>query len=445
MRSADRMRLVAMVNAPTSQYAEAWRHPLARTDWLDVGFYTDLAQTLERGCFDMMFLPDALAVPEDHAGDYATTLRTAGKGAIYLDPVVIASAVAATTSHLGVGATISTTFAHPYLIARTMLSLDHLSGGRAAWNIVTSTSDAEARNLGLPVIPAKDARYDHADEVVQTVLDLWHSWSPDALRLDRDARIFADPGLVRRIPERGTGAARSRGPLTLPPGPRGGPVLMQAGASERGRAFAARWAEVVFVVADSAEAMRDLRTDLRERAAAHGRVPDRLLVLPAVQPVVGPTDAAARQRLAEMEGLLDPAETLTVLARLLHADPATLDPEAKAADLVQAHQGATGSDGFEAMLLRACREGALTVRQLATRQAMCQLKPQPVGSPATIADYLTDLVDCGAADGFVVMSALTPASLQDFVDGVVPQLQRRGRLRRSHREPGLRDLVRGTS
>lgn len=320
------MRLVAMVNAPTSQYAEAWRHPLARTDWLDVGFYTDLAQTLERGCFDMMFLPDALAVPEDHAGDYATTLRTAGKGAIYLDPVVIASAVAATTSHLGVGATISTTFAHPYLIARTMLSLDHLSGGRAAWNIVTSTSDAEARNLGLPVIPAKDARYDHADEVVQTVLDLWHSWSPDALRLDRDARIFADPGLVRRIPERGTGAARSRGPLTLPPGPRGGPVLMQAGASERGRAFAARWAEVVFVVADSAEAMRDLRTDLRERAAAHGRVPDRLLVLPAVQPVVGPTDAAARQRLAEMEGLLDPAETLTVLARLLHADPATLDP-----------------------------------------------------------------------------------------------------------------------
>lgn len=146
--SADTMHLVAMVNPPTSQYAENWRHPLSRQDWLSTGFYMDLARTLERGCFDMLFLPDALAVPEDHSGSYETTLRTGGKGSIYLDPVVTLAAAAAATTHLGLGATVSTTFNPAYMIARRLLTLDHLSGGRAAWNIVTSTTDAEARNLG---------------------------------------------------------------------------------------------------------------------------------------------------------------------------------------------------------------------------------------------------------------------------------------------------------
>lgn len=439
MRSAaDQMSLVAMVQAPTSQYAENWRHPLARTDWLDARFYTDLARTLERGCFDMMFLPDALAVPEDHAGDYATTVRTGGKGAIYLDPVVVASVAAAATTHLGLGATMSTTFVPPYAIARTMLSLDHLSGGRMAWNIVTSTTDAEARNLGLPAMPPKGERYDHADRVVQAVLDLWETWAPDALVLDADARLFADPSRIHRVPVRGDGPALSRGPITLPRSPQGRPVLMQAGASERGRAFAARWAEVVFVVADGPEAMWEVRTDLRRRAAALGRDPDALGVLPAVQPVVGATDAGARDRLAELESFLDEAEILTILARLLHADPAGLDPDGSAVALVEAHRGATGSDGFEEMLLRASRAEDLTVRELAARQAMSQLKPQPTGSPATVADYLCELFESGAADGFVVMSALYPSSLEEFVDAVVPELQRRGRFRRAYEDRTLR-------
>jgi len=434
------MHLVAMVHPPTSQYAENWRHPLARTDWLAARFYADLARTLERGCFDMMFMPDALAVPEDHDGGYATTVRTGGKGTVYLDPVVTASVAASVTTHLGLGATMSTTFVPPYLIARTMLTLDHLSGGRMAWNIVTSTTDAEARNLGLPAIPAKDERYDLADRVVQTVLDLWETWTPDALRLEGSARVFADPSRIARVPER-DGSPLSRGPITLPRSPQGRPVLMQAGASERGKAFAARWAEVVFVAADSAETMRSMRTELRGRAASLGRDPDTIVVLPAVQPIVGATDDGARYRLAELESFLDEDEILTMLARLLHADPSQLDPAGDATALIEAHRGSTGSAGFEEMLLRVCRTEGLTTQELAARQAMSQLKPQPAGSPATIADYLCELFESGAADGFVVMSALYPSSLEDFVDGVVPELQRRGRFRRAYDQSTLRGLL----
>lgn len=436
--SAETMNLVAMVTAPTSQYAENWRHPLARTDWLTARFYTDLARTLERGCFDMMFMADALAVPEDAAGSYVTTVRTGGKGTIYLDPAVVVSVAAAATTHLGLGATMSTTFLQPYQIARTMLSLDHLSGGRIAWNVVTSTTDAEARNMGLSAMPSKTERYDHADRVVRTVLDLWQTWAPEALVLDADNRVFADPRRIGRIPNRGDGPALSRGPVTLPRSPQGQPVLMQAGASERGKAFAAQWAEIVFVVADGPDAMRSLRTELRGRSVAAGRHPDSLRVLPAVQPILAATDAGARHRLAELESFLDEKESLTFLARLLHTDPDRCDPDGAGAALVESHRGATGSDGFEEMLLRACRAQSLTVRQLAAKQAMSQLHPQPTGSPATVADYLCELFDTEAADGFVIMPALYPSSLEEFVTGVIPELQRRGRFRRSYDQKTLR-------
>ncbi|WP_291055828.1 LLM class flavin-dependent oxidoreductase [Herbiconiux sp.] len=204
-----RAHLVALVNPPTSQYAANWSNPLSRSDWLRGTFYGDLGRLLERGCFDMVFLADALAVPEDADGEIATTLRTGGKGAIYLDPIVGLSHIAAVTTHLGLGATVSTTFQPPFSIARSLLSLDQLSGGRAAWNIVTSTTDAEARNYGLPSIPGRDERYDRADEVVQSVIDLWEGWDPHALRRDAASGIFADPAAVHRAP-RGTAAHRCR-------------------------------------------------------------------------------------------------------------------------------------------------------------------------------------------------------------------------------------------
>lgn len=429
------LHLVAMVNPPTSQYAENWRDPLGRADWLSGLFVTDLARTLERGRFDMVFFADALAVPEDRDGEYATTLRTAGKGSIYVDPIPLISFAAAATTHLGLGATVSTSFVPAYTIARQLLSVDHLSGGRVAWNIVTSTTDAEARNLGRDGIDAPDERYDRADEVVQTVLDLWHSWEPDALVLDREARLFADPDRVHRV-----GGGLSRGPLTLPRSPQSHPVLMQAGSSPRGRAFAARWAELVFAIGDSEEGMRALRQELRDRARIdHGRDPDSIKVLQGLQPVVGWTDADAQEKVQSLRSRIDPHEALAKLARLLHAGE--LDPADRATDVLAAHRGATGSAGFEDMLANVSRERGYTVADLAIEQSLNQLHPQLVGSPATIADGLEHLFRSEAADGFIVMPALYLSSFEDFVNGVVPELQRRGVFRTHYTAPTLREQL----
>ena len=430
------MHLVAMVNPPTSQYAENWRHPLSRTDWLSGRFFTDLARILERGCFDMMFFADALAVPEDRHGEYATTLRTAGKGSIYFDPVTLISHVAAATTHLGLGATVSTSFVPPYAIARQLLSVDHLSGGRVAWNIVTSTTNAEARNMGHAAIASPTDRYDHADSVVEAVRALWQSWEPDALVLDQASGAFVDADRVHRIPA-GLG---SRGPLTLPSSLQREPVLMQAGSSPRGRDFAARWAEVVFAIGDSAEQMRELRTELRERAQRdYGRDPDSIRVLQGVQPIVGSTDAAATTKLAELRAAIDLPAAVTKLERLLHAD--SLDLAASAVDVLDAHRGATGSTGFEDMLRAVSERRSFTVADLALEQAMNQLHPQLVGSPASIADELEHLFRTEAADGFIIFPALYHASFEDFVNGVVPELQRRGVFRQSYAHSTLRGTL----
>ena len=437
-----RARLVALVNPPTSQYSGNWSTPLSRSDWLQGSFYTDLGRLLERGCFDMVFLADALAIPEDANGDIATTLRTGGKGAIYLDPIVGLSHIAAATTHLGLGATVSTTFQPPFSIARSLLSLDHLSGGRVAWNIVTSTTDAEAQNFGRDRIPDRVARYNYADEVVQSVLDLWDGWEPDALTLDADQRLFADPSKVRRAPRRNGRPALSRGPLAMPRSPQGRPVLMQAGASPRGLEFAARWAEVVFATTSSADTMRSQRAALRARAADLGRDPDSILYLPAIQPILGSTEADARRRLQTLQDSLDPTEVLVSLGRLLKATPAELVPHASAAALVIAHRGATGSDGFERSMLETAESENLTVLELAFRQALSQFNRQPVGTPARVADELEHLLDTDAADGFVVMPALYLTSFEDVVNGLVPELQRRGRMRRGYGHTTLRDNLR---
>jgi len=436
------MHLVGMVNPPTSQYAENWRNPLGRSDWLSGRFFADLGRTLERGRFDMIFFADALAVPEAADGTYDATVRTGGKGTIYLDPIATVSLVAGATHHIGLGATVSTSFVPAYTIARQLLTVDHLSGGRAAWNIVTSTTNAEARNLGQERIGDPAARYDLADRVVGTVLDLWHSWDPDALVLDRDRRVFADPSRIHRVAAPDDGPRLSRGPLTLPRSRQGHPVLMQAGSSPRGRAFAARWADVVFAIGDTEDQMRDFRAELRERAARdHGRDPDSILVLQGVQPILGWTDTDADLKLTQLRGQISLDDALVKLGRLLHA-AVPLDPAAVATEVLAAHRGATGSAGFEDMLASVSARRGFTVADLAIEQALNQLHPQLVGSPERVADELEHLFLSGAADGFIVMPALYHSSFEEFVDGVVPELQRRGIFRTDYEGPTLRDHLR---
>ncbi len=424
------MHLIAMVNPPTTAYGENWSNPLSRHDWLSGRFYADLARTLERGCFDMMFFADALAIPEDHDGNYATTVRTGGKGTIYLDPIVNITNAAAATQHLGVGATVSTSFLPVYHIARSLLTADHLSGGRVAWNIVTSTTDAEARNQGHPGILPPGERYDRADAVVESVIDLWHTWDDDALKTYSDSGIFADPGKIRRA-ETAQQHGLSRGPLTLPPSGQGHPVLMQAGSSPRGKQFAARWAEVVFAIADSEDSMRALREEIRGRAEKDfGRDPSSVRVLQGVSTVVGTSDADAQRKLQALKDAIDLPAALVKLQRLLHAE--RLDPQADAAEVLLAHRGATGSVGFEDMMLGMSRRRNFTVADLAIEQALNQLHPEIVGSAQSVAAELEHLYRSGACDGFVLFPALYQSSVEDFVNGVVPELQARGVLRRHY-------------
>ncbi|PPF43968.1 dibenzothiophene desulfurization enzyme [Pseudoclavibacter sp. AY1F1] len=416
-----------MVNPPTQRFAAAWRHPDSDRDWLRAGFYVDIARLLERGGFDVMFMPDALAVPEDALGDVTTTLASGGKGAVTLDPITVLSAVAGATTRIGLGATVSTSFLPPYAIARTLASLDHLSGGRVAWNIVTSTTDAEARNMGVERIAPKSQRYARADRVVTQVLQLMESWAPTALVQDAREGVFADQLRVARTPgPREQGAAP--GPLSLPRSPQGHPVLMQAGASPRGMEFAAKWAELVFVSADGLEGNRAVRSELRERARLAGRDPDELRVCAAIQPIAGSTKIDATSRRASLLAHIDEASAVRSLVRLMHADPAAVRLQDPAVDFLAEHRGATGSDGFEDMLAAVCRREAFTVRDLALRQSFDQLTPSPTGSGASIAEELCEWQDAGAADGFVVTPAILPGSLEDFVEHVVPELRLRGRL-----------------
>ncbi|WP_225734936.1 NtaA/DmoA family FMN-dependent monooxygenase [Pseudoclavibacter endophyticus] len=427
-----------MATPPTGQYAASWMHPEARSDWLDATYWIDTARALEVGGFDLMFLPDALAVPEDREGSFETTLETGGKGAVYLDPVVTLATVAGATSTIGLGATVSTSFAPPYLIARSLLTLDHLSGGRCAWNIVTSTTDAEARNMGGERIAPKAERYDRADRVVDEVVELMRSWEPGALLLDADGGRFADPCRVHRAARGGEttdgrGHRRAMGPLTVPRSRQDHPVLMQAGASDRGLEFAARWAEIAFIWAEDRETAAAARADLRHRAAAIGRDPDGLRVCVGVQPIAAASDEAARMLVRDLEDRLDPELTMRALARIFHADATVIDPAEPATEFLDRHRGATGAEGFERMLRRRCERERLTVGRFATLQSMTQLAPQFVGAGASIADELCEWVDSGACDGFVVTAAVHNASLLAFAEHVGPELRRRGRLRGARR------------
>lgn len=431
-----KMVLVSLTTVPVNQYTAAWRDDRARTDFLDAAFWQDLGRLVERGGFDMLFLADQLSIAEDAHGDPGPNLRAGGKLTLALDPLVTLGIVAGATTHLGLGATISTSFFAPYDIARAMLTLDHLSAGRAAWNIVTSTMDSDARNFGLDRLPDRDARYDLAERVTSTVAELWESWAPDALKMSPGGD-FADPAKVAR-----TTSGLSRGPLTLPPSPQGRPVLMQAGASPRGVAFAAKWAELVFGTGITPETMRAQRNELRRQAKAHGRDPDSIKYLVPLQPIVAETMRAAQAEEARLRSAISVNDALDALGRVLRVSgrpPA----QHRASELLAEHRGNTGTLGFEDALRTVAERDDLTVADLAIEYAMSQFNTAPVGDAATIADAMEELVDAGATDGFIVMSPVPLHSLEAFVRYLSPELRRRGRLADDRPAANLRERLFG--
>jgi FMN-dependent oxidoreductase (nitrilotriacetate monooxygenase family) len=432
-----KMHLMAFLLAgPTSHHHGMWRHPETENAFLDPASWEHIARVLEQGCFDSVFFADIMAFYDFFGGTHDVLLGRGGQMGL-LDPIPLLSVMARATRHIGLGATISTSFFNHFHIARTLATLDMISGGRAAWNVVTSAMDQEARNFGMTGLPGKNERYDRAEEVLQACVRLWESWDEHALILDKKGGRFVDPSKVRPIDYEGKWIS-SRGPNTVPRTPQGRPVIMQAGSSERGRAFCARHAEIVFTLQHSKQDMQEFYRDMKARVVAEGRDPDSLAILPSLDPIIGETDTIARERQAYMNDLVDPTLGLAVMSGHLGIDFSKYPLDARI-DELNLDVAVTGS--FDVIVQGVKSEG-LTLGEAAKRFATSELTPQVVGAPETVADYLIDLFDDRACDGFIITPTVFPGTFEQFVRAVVPELQRRGKFRTEYSGTTLRENLR---
>lgn len=405
----------AMIFPPHFNFSRAWRHAGNRTDWLRSSFWSEMGQQLEIDGYDMLFIPDALAMPRGEDGTTDAVISAGSKSSIYLDPITVLSAVATVTKTLRLGGTISTSFVPAYDIARRMATLHQLSGGRAAWNIVTSAFDAEAQNMGLGGLEPKADRYRKAAQVTREVLAIWESFAEDALTMDRESGRFAEAAMIQPTDS-------GVGPLTLPGDVKGNrPMLLQAGASPTGRDFASRWADATFMVAGDSTQGQEIRADLRNRASQAGRNPDELTTLMAIQPIVAETSAAAEEKLQQLKNHIDAPTAWQDLANLFRADPTDWELDDSAADFLKTQRGATGAQGFENVVAQTLEDGVVTLGDLAVVGALAQFQPIVVGSTQKVAEHMQALVEKGATDGFMITGSVAPDSFTDFAP-VIAQL-----------------------
>lgn len=430
------MALVAFMQAGNaSVYAGSWRHPATEHRYLDASYYADIGRVLERGCFDLMFFDDRLAMPGIYGHSVAEAVRY-GARPVKLDLATILGVVAGATSRIGLGATYSTTYYAPFHVARTFATLDHLSGGRAAWNVVTSVNDSEAQNFGLTSHLGPNERYDLADEFIETVVGLWDSWEDGAIVHDRESGIYADPDKVHELNHRGTHFA-VRGPLTVPRPPQGHPVVLQAGSSGRGREFAARWAELIFTGDPGIDVARSHYADQKQRIADAGRDPSAVRICPMAYTVVGESEQQALEReQVLLNDLVDPMASLTLLSELMNYDFAAHDLDDVVTDeLIEASTGIRG-------LVQNMRDhigGTVRIRDLAGHRATLLQGPRFVGTGKQVAGQMEEWFATEACDGFVIAATHTPGAYEDVVRMVVPELQRRGLFRSEYTGRTLRE------
>ena len=432
------MALIAFMQAQNcSNYAGSWRHPASTPDFMTPEYYQRIARTLEDGKFDLAFFDDRLAMPDIYGADHRATVEN-GIRAVKLDPTPVMMAMAAATRHLGLGATYSTTYYEPYHVARLFATLDLMTKGRVAWNIVTSLNDSEAENFGKAEHLEHDLRYDRADEFMEAVLGLWDSWEDDALVIDKESGRFADPDKVHRLDFEGR-FFKTRGPLTVPRSPQGHPVLLQAGSSGRGQAFAGRWAELVFGAYPNYELGKTIYGNLRAAAEAAGRDPDSVKVAPAVQVVVAESADQAAEKRAYLESLAKPIDGLTLLCEVMNVDFAKRGYDEPFTDQELA---AVSWHSYRDRVIQKSGKKNPSVRDFVEVSGRGTLREAPmfVGSPIQVVDQLeTWFTD--ACDGFVIMAASMPGSYEDFVRLVVPELQRRGLHRKDYSGGTLRDTL----
>jgi FMN-dependent oxidoreductase (nitrilotriacetate monooxygenase family) len=425
MTHARQLHLNAFIMA-NGHHEAAWRHPTVDPSAaLSLRHYVRVARTAERGKLDSIFLADGVALH----GNVRHNTHSA------FEPLTLLSALAASTDHVGLIATASTTYNHPYALARAFASLDHLSGGRAGWNIVTSAGQDEARNFGLDGRPDHEARYARATEFVEVTKALWDSFDETAIVADKASGIYADTDLISPIDHHGN-HFDVRGPLNIRRPVQGYPLLVQAGSSETGKEYAAQFAEAVFTAQQTLEDGQAFYADLKRRLAAHGRHPDELLVLPGISPVIGRTEREAKEQEAELTSLINPAYGLAQLSAMLDTDLSGHDLDGPLPALAASTEG---NQSRFALVTELAQRERLTIRQLIQRLAGGRGHRVFAGTPTQIADELQQWFEDGAADGFNVMPPTLPGGLDDFVDLVVPELQRRGLFRTEYTGTTLRD------
>lgn len=424
----DRQMHINLFFSGPGHHEASWRlRDASPTGQLELGFHVHAALIAERGKLDSVFFADGLF------GGY--NLRQNLMSA--LDPVTILAALAARTERIGLIATASTSYNEPYNLARRFATIDHFSGGRAGWNIVTSASDAEARNFGLERAAEHDARYRRATEFVDVAIKLWDSWEDEALILDKESGLFAETELIHAVDHRGEhfGVA---GPLGTPRSPQGRPVLVQAGSSEAGMDFAATYAEAIFTAQRTLAHGQAFYADLKARVAARGRDTAQVLVLPGVCPYIGASDAEARAVEAEFQNLIQTDYALRQLSFLTGQEIVESQLDEKLVDLLELDEVNGNTSRFE-VIVGLARDEDLSVRQVIGRLAGGRGHRTVAGTPEQIAGDLEDWFVGGAADGFNYMPPSIPDQLEVFVDQVVPILRDGGLFREEYEGTTLRD------
>lgn len=437
MSEKPQMTLVGFLQAQNcSNFPASWRHPDAPNDFLTSHYYQELGKILEQGKFQLCFFDDRLAIPDVYADDFRVTMKE-GIRAIKLDPMLCAASLAFATSKIGVGVTYSTTYYEPFHVARTFASLDHLTGGRAAWNVVTSLNRSEAANFGHEQILQHDERYDRADEFIGVVQDHWRSWDDDALIMDKQNGVFADDAKIRRISHQGTWF-KSRGPFTIPRSPQGEPVLIQAGQSGRGRQFAAKWGDLVFVIYPNLDVGRKSYAEFQKVMEEAGRPVNSAKIACAVYSVVGKTQSEAEDKRATIDKLIKPIDGLVLLSEVLNFDFAGKGYDEPFS--VEEMDGISGIQAFRDRVVKLSGKANPTPRDFVefTRRGTLDEFPVFMGSPTQVADQMEEWFGT-ACDGFVLAAGHSPGSYVDFVRLVVPELQRRGLYQTEYRGMTLRD------
>jgi FMN-dependent oxidoreductase (nitrilotriacetate monooxygenase family) len=418
-----------------SNFAGSWRHPASRNDFASPDYYAHIGRVLEAGKFQLAFFDDRLGMPEFYGGRFAEAVAH-GIRCVKMDPIACLMPMAMGTTRLGLGATYSTTYYHPFHVARLFQTLDLMTRGRAAWNVVTSMNDVEARNMGLEESVAHDARYDRADEFMQVVHGHWDTWTDDALIVEKSTGRFAHPEKVRRLDHRGE-HFRSRGPFTVPRSPQGHPVIIQAGQSGRGRRFAAQWGELIFNSNPDLGGSKKTYAELKAEAASHGRNPDHMKIAALCHPVVAPTMAEAEDKFALIERLPLEVDSLMLLSEATNFDfgAKPIDEPFTDEELARFSGTQSGRD----RVLSVLKDRKPTPRDFITITRRGKLTQAWVGDPKTVADIFEEWFTTPACDGFVVGAACVPGSYEDFVSLVVPELQRRGLFHKDYKGPTLRE------